>query len=217
MIYSIHIKNIIIVIFLSLVIVFGYKVFQKDHTLVTPETQTPPTTQTTPLDGTLAPQITSTTPTNTLNSSQQPTNKVVKTDWGISFIGPTGWEKSFNTNQITLLQEGVSAGDGITIDYISGNKITDTDAKFGNVTYYYSDSSQAWIVESPDEQNGGTLPPTTATPALHTTSGLPVFLGTHRWATYIIPLSHTTFLKLNIGGGGNTQPLTELVKTIQKI
>ena len=151
------------------------------------------------------------------NKHCKPTNKVVKTDWGISFIGPTGWEKSFNTNQITLLQEGVSAGDGITIDYISGNKITDTDAKFGNVTYYYSDSSQAWIVESPDEQNGGTLPPTTATPALHTTSGLPVFLGTHRWATYIIPLSHTTFLKLNIGGGGNTQPLTELVKTIQKI
>ncbi len=149
-------------------------------------------------------------------NNQTSTNTINKSEWGISFTKPTGWKLATNTTNNITLQEPVSDGDRIKIDYTTGDRITDNDAKFGPITYYFDTTSQSWMVIKPDEQNGGTFPPTVATPEMYTNSGLPVFRGTGRWATYIIPLSHSTFLKLNIGGSGNSKPLKALAETIKK-
>jgi hypothetical protein len=110
-----------------------------------------------------------------------------------------------------------SGGDVITIQYITGNTITDTDAKFGNITYYYDATQHAWMVINPDEANGGSLPPAPVSPLSYNANRLLVLKGTGRWKTDIIPLSQTTFLKINISGGGLIPPLDDLAATVQKI
>lgn len=154
------------------------------------------------------------------NTSSVDSNLVTKSTWGISFIKSPTWNITTNTTDKVVVSQVVQDGnDGntITLTSISGNSVTDSDAKFGNITYYYDENSKAWMVKLPDEQYGGSMSPTIAKPAFYTTSGLPVFNGTGRWGTYIIPLSSTTFLKLNISGGGLTQPLIDLTKTVKKI
>ena len=51
----------------------------------------------------------------------------------------------------------------------------------------------------------------------YVSNNVPVFQATGRWATYVIPLSSTNFLKLNIGGSGQRQPLFDLLKTIRLV
>ncbi len=107
---------------------------------------------------------------------------------------------------------------GIDIKCVLGNSITDNDAKYGSITYYYDSSSQKWMVNKPDEQNGGTLPAVVAVPEFNV-NGLPVFRGTGRWLTYIVPISPTSIISLKEGDseGGLTQSLTNLVKTLKRI
>lgn len=147
---------------------------------------------------------------NTLNT---------RTDFGISFIAPgSDWKGQGDIGGGEIGFKQTSTGDTITMQYISGNSITDTDAKFGPVTYYFDARTQQWMRSSPDESgNQPGLIVTIASPIAYTGSGLAIFRGTGRWLTYIIPLSHTTFLKLNISGSGNTEPLRSLVQTIKKI
>ena len=144
------------------------------------------------------------------------TNIITKKDWGVVFNKTADWEVSTNTNDRVWLQQLIPDGDTMIIDYITGNSITDTDAKFADITYYYDSNSQKWMVNKPNERDGGTLPAVEAITVL-TANDLLVFPGTGRWQTAIIPLSHTTFLKINIKGGGFTQPLDDLIKTIKKI
>jgi hypothetical protein len=72
------------------------------------------------------------------------------------------------------------------------------------------------MAERPVEFNEPHTMTTEAVPLFYVGGDIPVFKATGRWLTYVIPLSHTIFLEFNITGGGYTQPLTDLVKTIIK-
>ena len=145
-------------------------------------------------------------------------NLIKLTGCGVSFSKTSNWNVISNTSNETkldILPNDYTGFSGIDIKCVLGNSITDTDAKFGNITYFYDSNTQKWMVNAPDEQNGGTLPAVAATP-LFTVNGWPVFHGTGRWLTYIIPISQSSILYFNEGDteGGSTQSLKNLVNTL---
>ncbi|HYM92917.1 MAG TPA: hypothetical protein VET23_02175 [Chitinophagaceae bacterium] len=159
-------------------------------------------------------------PNKRLNTSID-SNLILKRHWGVSFVKSSNWSVTNNTSsKITLTQiSGESTGDVITIEYVSGDSITDIDTKFGWITYRYDNNKQAWMQTDNMEGEGiySHPSPVQANAIAITKDGLQIFHGTGRWVTYIIPLSHTKFLKLNIMGSGESQPLEALVKIIRKI
>ncbi len=151
----------------------------------------------------------------TINSTTNQNNIITKNDWGVSFAKMADWDIVTNTNNEVSLKQNVGQweGDVIKISYVSGQSITDTDAKFGNITYFYDVNSSQWMKTT--NENG--VVTSVATVSFYTTNNLPVFYGTGRWKTYIVSTSNTTFIKLNISGSGQSQPLTDLLQTIKKI
>ncbi len=152
----------------------------------------------------------------------QRTNTIIKNEWGISFSKPSNWDITNNANGVVELKQvsGQWVGDTISISYITGANITTTDAKFGNVTYYWDESGQKWMKIGQNNRTGeneSPIPATTYTEYPYVANTFPVFVGTNRWLTLIVPLSHTTFLKLHITGSGQTQPLKDILGTIKKI
>ncbi|OHA42655.1 MAG: hypothetical protein A3G59_00490 [Candidatus Taylorbacteria bacterium RIFCSPLOWO2_12_FULL_47_20] len=152
----------------------------------------------------------------------QGTNTIIKNEWGISFSKPSNWDITSNTGGIVELKQvsGEWVGDTIDISYITGANITTTDAKFGSVTYYWNESGQKWMKIGQSEKTGENESPVPATTYIeypYAANTFPVFVGANRWLTLIIPLSHTTFLKLHITGSGQTQPLKDVLGTIKKI
>jgi hypothetical protein len=142
---------------------------------------------------------------------------------GVSLSKTSEWSVISNTgNEVVLdiLSTDHTLGtNGIDIKCVLSNTITDTDAKFGNITYYYDSGIKKWMVKGPDETgDGSNLTPKEAT-VLFTVDGLPVFRGTGRWLTYIVPISSSSILYLHEGDteGGYTQTLTNLVKTLKKL
>lgn len=149
-------------------------------------------------------------------------NELSNADWHIAFTKGADWTVSNAqlSNKIVLSDTaGEGKGDSMTIEYVLGDKISDTDSKFGSITYYYEKSTQRWLqVNNAQSADPNQLSvPADAKSVATTADKLPVYAGTKRWLTYIIPLSTNTFLKLNITGSGATMPLQDLVKTIHKI
>ena len=142
---------------------------------------------------------------------------------GVSLSKTSEWSVVSNTgNEIKLDIPGDTHTGfaGIDIKCVLSNTITDTDAKFGNVTYFYDAGKKAWM-ETDNKEGEGITPnsiPVIAVP-LFTVDGLPVFRGTGRWLTYIVPISQSSILYLHEGDteGGYTQTLTNLVKTLKKL
>ncbi len=209
-------KKLIISIVVTLIaaIVVGYSIWQKKVTV--PVTQVPPPTTTQ--------AIASAAPVATAVSG----NMVTIKDWGVSFEKPASFQVvakipygegiTSSVNQIFLCNE--SCGDLITIDYIQDSKVTTMDAKFGDTTYYYDSATQQWMqaAQTSDKEPGAISPQGPVTwIVMNTDSGLPVFGSTGRWKTYVVALSPAKILRFNITGGGITQPLTDLVKTLKKI
>lgn len=152
----------------------------------------------------------------------QGTNTIIKTEWGVSFSKPSNWDITNNTSGVVELKQtsGEWVGDTIDISYITGANITTTDAKFGSVTYYWDEGGQKWMKIGQSDRTGemeSTFPATNYTEYPYMANLFPVFVGTNRWLTLIVPLSHTTFLKLHITGSGQTQPLKDILGTIKKI
>lgn len=112
------------------------------------------------------------------------------------------------------MSENASPKNVMTLSYLSGSSVTDTDAKFGSVSYFYDALGQKWMKNAQDESTGEPYT-AEAVPDSLAADGMPVFLGTGRWKTYIVALSHTTFLKMNIGGDGNSRPLGDLLGTVR--
>lgn len=192
-------------------------------TPIEPTTPVPTASPTTPPTGIKKPISTKpTTPVPGAPAVSQNVNVISQSDWRIAFTKPTGWDISTQTlsNKIVLSDtEGEGKGDAILVEYVMGDTISDSDAKFGNITYYYEKSTKRWL-ETDNAQTSAAnqmSAPTLARTVAYTADKLPVYPGTKRWLTYIIPLSTNTFLKLNITGSGATAPLQDLVKTIHKI
>jgi len=124
-------------------------------------------------------------------------------------------DKNLKEEIILEQTSGEWIGDTITISYITGNKITDFDSKFGSITYYYDFNSEQWMQFRISEMTGQNK--SGLAEIEMQVNNLPVFLGTGRWLTYIIPLSHTEFLKLNISRSGETEPLKNIIRTVKPI
>ncbi len=201
-------NGLIIALLIILIVIAGYIALkpQPSPTAVNTYPNGQTTTNTNPNGQDYTPSVT-TTPD---------ANAVTKTAWGISFEKGSNFTIASNTSSQVVLKQtsGQGVGDTITISYITGNSITDGDGKFGNITYSYDTTQQTWVQNSLDEQSGA---PTTAkvTPT-YNANGWPILPGRAGWKTVIIPLSHTTFVKLNISGSGQTQALDDLVATLQK-
>ncbi|MBX4198462.1 hypothetical protein KW782_03960 [Candidatus Parcubacteria bacterium] len=128
-------------------------------------------------------------------------------DLGFSLYYPKAWEMLASGKKIVFQNVGPGK-DRIIITKVSGGSVTDTDSKFGNVTYRYDSSTKKWM------KNSGTEAKTEAMPNFGTASNLPVFSGTGRWKTNIIALSSNTFLVINITGSGYTDALDPFTKTV---
>ncbi len=158
----------------------------------------------------------------TINSTTTDSNLIKQIGCGVSFLKTSDWSVISNTNNETILDipstDHIIGTSGINIKCVLSGSITDTDAKFGNITYYYDSSSKKWMVNKANERDGGTLPAVVATPEF-TVNGFPIFKGTGRWLTYIVPISPSSILSLKEGDteGGYTQTLTNLVKTLKKL
>jgi hypothetical protein len=170
-----------------------------------------------------------------------PENKITRNDWGVSFLRGNDWDVTTNSEKdgvVLTKMSGEDRGDRITISHFSTSTITDTDSKFGSVTYFYDKSAEVWMKAGHlSEMTGQNIPSAPAVSedgpeagGLYSLDGFPIFLGTSRWRTYIIPLSNSlivklsddktavnSILKLNITGSGSAAALDDLVRTVKKV
>lgn len=229
-------NGIVIALLVILIGLVSYNTFKSkdnvstviDTPMETTSSNVPVTTKaqvTTPQNTTTT--VTTQTNSNTSNNSSTvnfgaiSSNLIKLTACGVSFSKTSDWGVISNTNneiKLDITTNDHAGFSGIDIKCVLGNSITDNDAKFGSITYYYDSSNKKWMVSKPDEQNGGMLPAVVAVPEF-TVNGLPVFRGTGRWLTYIVPISPTSIVSLKEGDseGGYTQTLTNLVNTLEKI
>jgi hypothetical protein len=147
------------------------------------------------------------------------TAKYTDKDFGFSFNYPKSFEISeskpneyFPEGDIYLTKVG-PLNDTIIITKHLGQRVEDSDAKFGKVAYYYNEDKKQWMKDADTDYESGISP---AEPRFYTVSGLPVFPGVGRWATRIIALSTDKFLIINITGSGWTRILDPLTKTVAK-
>jgi hypothetical protein len=131
---------------------------------------------------------------------------------GFSFTYPATWGLATSTGDIKLTNLGPDGSDFITIKRAMGDSVTDTDSKFGDTMLRFDATTSQWMITQPDQNENEVE--RVATPDLMTDTGLPAFRSTGRWATYIVALSHTKFLIVNISGDGWTGGLDPFVKTI---
>jgi hypothetical protein len=153
--------------------------------------------------------------------SSSTADTVQRNDWGLVFAKGSDWNVIENGADRIVLEgtSDQSNGDKITASYVPSNSITDVDAKFGNVTYFYDSAKQQWMAEGNGYFGKGFIE-NVATSAIVAVPKFyvdmhPVFIGTGRWETFIIPISETSFLKLNITGSGYAKPLDEIVSTLK--
>jgi len=134
------------------------------------------------------------------------------------------WKISYKDGDRALLikSSGDYVGDKIDVSFKPGYWITDSDSKFGDVTYYYDAFAKKWVKSKGlVGKTGMGINPEMATPAFYVLDNTPVFVGTGRWLTYIIPVSPSRaagsagFIKMQITGSGSTQDLEDLIKAIQ--
>jgi len=143
--------------------------------------------------------------------------KYTDEEFGFSFYYPKLCQLSEKASSISL--KGVNPygdpyGDWITITKYTGQRVEDSDAKFGKVAYYYDEDKKQWMKDAETDYESGVLP---TEAGAYTISGLPIFSGVGRWATRIVALSTDKFLIINITGSGWTRILDPLTKTVIKI
>ena len=207
------------IIVILLIVVGGIYIYSNKTT-----TPTPTTTTTT---------IASTT---TLTTSLMVSGMQEYTDahFGFSFWYPNGWQVTTVTNppfgaqiQNGTIVRKLSVGNAsdtwaIVIEEVNSptRTITDTGGAgpFGPVTYYFDTSSSIWMTVTGKLAAGVPFATTTANVSINTIGGLPMFSGTSRFDTTIIPISTSAsdgnFLVISDGGTVNA---TALAKTVTAV
>ncbi len=157
--------------------------------------------------------LTVTAPTAAQNSATKYTDPT----YGFILYYPSTWtltSKGAGSRDIGIINfdnVGPDGGNSIDVTIQAGNKVTTTDNKFGEVSYFYDNSAGGWMTIG----NDGITKPASA--SYYTVSGLPVFMGTNRWKTTIVPLSTTKFLVIHITGSGWTAVVDPLTKTVLNV
>ncbi len=154
------------------------------------------------------------------NTNQEIVDKniIVKHQWGVQFLKTDQWDISENSDEKITLKRFYKGdlSDTLTIDYFEGEQISDSDAKFGNITYYYDLNLDQWMsVGNTGVGDDASVYTTSAKIISYTKDNFPIFNGVGRWRTFIIPLDHSHFMKIKITGSGDVKPLLALIKTIE--
>ena len=151
----------------------------------------------------------------------QDTIRYIDQEFGFSFEHPKSFtvslEPPFGYSQSdSIFLSNVNSDDiydRIIITKYTGDRVTDNDAKFGSITYFYDQELRQWMGEYNTDGKQGTFP---IEPQFYTAGNLPVFAGISRWKTNVVALAQDKFLLVNITGSGFTDPLDPLTKTIRK-
>lgn len=163
--------------------------------------------------------------TKEIENPENLTLKYTDSQFGFSFYYPKSWQLSFPNGYIYLDNVGPDQNnmtpkydkDHITITKYSGQKYTGYDSKNGSISYFYDNEKKQWMQDTSLAEYIENETPdgiSVATAEAYTVSGLPIFYGTGRWATIIVPLAADKLLVANIGGTGWTNALYPLVETI---
>lgn len=207
-------NKILVIVLILILLIVGVYFSKKPNDQVTLNNQTATTTNS---SSTTTPTSTQNTPAYTITAVQisQGTSTIVKDNWGIVVTKDNDWKTLTNDdNQMVLEHIAGHIGDRITISYIKGYDITDTDPKFGSVKFYWDNGTNKWMMNV-TKANGATKTGENAKVVLYRNP--PVFLGISSYRTYIIPLSHTAFVKLNVVGSGDTSELDNIVNSLTVI
>ena len=149
-------------------------------------------------------------------SAQNSATKYTDPTYGFVLYYPSAWTlvskgENKDIGIINFDNIGPDGGNSIDVTVQDGNKVTTTDNKFGEVSYFYDTHDGEWMTIGND---GVTKP---AKISYYTVSGLPVFMGTNRWKTTIVALSTTKFLVIHITGSGWTAVVDSLTKTVLNV
>lgn len=165
---------------------------------------------------------TSTTPNEIYGMSQY-----VDPAYGFSFWYPSALQITVtSTNNDTdfpggdaveTLQVGPMGGITIFVVNSTSSRITDEPADHASpiaqTQYYYDSVSGRWMIDYPQDTNGGNSAATTTADVSKTTiSGLVMLPSGRRFDTTIIPLSTMRFLVIGDGGGSSFTP--QLAETV---
>lgn len=211
--------NVLIILIAVVVLVGGIALYQSSNIFSgLPATQTPVVTTPTPVStstGTVA--TTTATSTSTVPTGGQ---LVSKPNWGVNFTAAANWKVQplLGLNApLTLVKEtGEDAGDIISVSFVQSSTVTNTDAKFGTIVYMYDYAKNAWTYKQDTDTR--VVPDfIIATPLRNTANNLPVFAGTQRWATRIVPLSDKQVLVFNVTGSGYVPALEAFVDSMRLI
>jgi hypothetical protein len=172
---------------------------------------------------TTTPSTTTSTPSLIVPTMQEYTDA----DFGFSFWYPNGWQVTTVTNppfgaqiQNGTIVRKLSVGNAsdtwaIVIEEVNSPTMTITDTggagPFGPVTYFFNTPQSTWMKVTGEESAGVPVATTTADVSVDTMGGLPMFSGTSRFDTTIVPLNTQNFLVVSDGGTVNA---TALAKTI---
>jgi hypothetical protein len=213
-----YMKNIVIVILVAAVLVFGY-IALKPKPIVAP---TVPETQT---------QVPDTTQPGTSSSNQSAVagmQEYTDTNFGFSFWYPTDWKLSTTnanpafgasitnatiTKRLWLTHNGDTSPSILIQEAHSTTRtITDTGGAgpIGPITYYFDPNKHLWMTNNAATAQAASLTP--ANISNNTMGGLHLFPGTSRFNTTIIPLSADNFVV--IGDNGGTNITAALAKTV---
>ena len=145
-------------------------------------------------------------------------NLIVKRNWGVSFTKFSDCIVTVNTSNELLITHKKSSIDfncvsqdnrcstdfTIYIEYILGETIFNFSSKFGVVACYYPKNKNVWMEIDKMKGADNTIgcDPTAgltrqADVTTITKDGLIMFNGRRRWATFIIPLSYSKFLRFS--------------------
>lgn len=138
-------------------------------------------------------------------------------NWDVREKTPTGISKFPGSKIVKYMRVG-NEGNVYVYEISSGSAgITDNPdpAPFPPVNYSWDAAAKKWMVSWPQGTTADERATTTAAQLYDKTmSGLPIFRGTSRFDTNIIPLSSTKFVVISDGGGANADYLAKTVTPI---
>ena len=124
---------------------------------------------------------------------------------------------SSNMPVVIIKKVGPKAADVITMTRFQGTSAGTEDPTYGNVSYYYDNSSGQWMsVHYSDSAASNTsVEPEPVTLSQFTVGNKPIFRGTSATKTLIVALNTNDFIIVNISGTGYSDILNDFVKNIQ--
>jgi len=147
---------------------------------------------------------------NIVLPSLKSTTRITKDKWGVSFLVNPDWQIAANVdNEVDMIGTSSQLKEGrMSISYYNGPGV---DIPYG-ASYYWNDKCGGWCTYAPVSSINSVV--SKAIPKFYISNNIPVFLDITKNITYIIPLSHSSFIEVQSNSSRNTQTMIDLVKSI---